>query len=279
MRPPLTYYGGKQLLAKIIVPLLPKHKIYCEVCFGGGAVFFEKSPSYLEVINDIDDKLITFYLQLQNNYDNLQNVISHTICSETLHKAAKRIYNDPSFSSDLEIAWAVWMTTNGSFLGTPHGGWKWCNGSAGSHTAIVLNNKRKQLSEQLHERLKNVQISSRDLNRVISDRDTEETIFYIDTPYVGTDQKHYVKFSVHDLDNLLINLHSINGKFILSSFWCQTLRFHVLLNDWHVIAINSHMKVSNLRKRDGKLKHPKSKTEILVMNFFPETNSQLKLDI
>lgn len=278
MRPPLTYYGGKQMLARLITSIIPKHKIYCEVCFGGGAVFFEKQPSYLEVINDINNTLMTFYLQLQNNFANLEDVISHSICSESLYRAAKKIYNDPSFASDLEIAWAVWMTTNGSFLGTPQGGWKWCNGRAGSHTAIVLNNKRKLISRQLHERLKNVQISSRDLGRVITDRDTNETVFYIDTPYVGTDQKHYQKFSVRNLDSLLIKISSIQGKFILSSFWLQTLKYYVIKNDWHVITVDSHMKVSNLRMRDGKLKRFKKKTEILVMNFIPSPDSQLKIN-
>lgn len=64
MRTPITYYGGKQLLANKIIAMLPKHKIYCEPFLGGGAVFFAKAKSYLEVINDKNDRLITFYHQV-----------------------------------------------------------------------------------------------------------------------------------------------------------------------------------------------------------------------
>jgi DNA adenine methylase len=41
MRTPITYYGGKQNMARIIVPLLPPHRLYCEPFAGGAAVFFE----------------------------------------------------------------------------------------------------------------------------------------------------------------------------------------------------------------------------------------------
>ena len=61
MKTPITYYGGKQLLASTIVSMIPEHRIYCEPYFGGGAVFFAKEPSYLEAINDLNDRLMIFY--------------------------------------------------------------------------------------------------------------------------------------------------------------------------------------------------------------------------
>jgi len=278
MRTPITYYGGKQMLAKLIVSLLPEHKIYNEPYFGGGAVFFMKKKSYLEAINDVDDRLMTFYTVLQNNYTGLHNLIQHSIHSETLYKTAKRIYKEKEFASDIEMAWAIWMLTNCSFLGTPQGGWKWCNGSAGSHSAIALNNKRALVSQKLHDRLKDVQISSRNAIRVITDRDTNETIHYLDPPYVGTDQKHYSGFTIKDLIVLLDLLQKIKGLFILSKFRWETLRYYVLKNNWHVITIDSHMKVANLRIRSNKTRKIKSKTEILVMNFIPEAANQFQIE-
>ena len=41
MKTPLTYYGGKQQLASIIVSLIPEHGIYCEPFIGGAAVFLQ----------------------------------------------------------------------------------------------------------------------------------------------------------------------------------------------------------------------------------------------
>lgn len=279
MRTPITYYGGKQMMAKQIVSMIPAHKIYCEPFFGGGAVFFAKQKSYLEVINDSNQRLITFFLILRDDYRNLNRLVSDTLHSEVIHKAAKDIYCGRAGSvSDLELAWSVWVVTNASFGGTTHGGWKWCNGRAGSHSAIYMRGKREDLSEAISERLKEVQISSRDAIKVITDRDTTETVFYLDPPYPGADQKHYSGYTITDLIQLLKLLEKIEGKFILSNFWSQTLRYFVLKNNWHTISITTLNKIANLgiRARDGK--KAKTKTEILVMNFIPDGANQYQFD-
>lgn len=43
MRTPLTYYGGKQMLAKQIVAQMPAHRVYLEPFAGGAAVLFALS--------------------------------------------------------------------------------------------------------------------------------------------------------------------------------------------------------------------------------------------
>ena len=55
MKPLLTYYGGKQRIAKDILSLMPKSDVYIEPFCGGAAVFFARDwTSKLEVLNDID---------------------------------------------------------------------------------------------------------------------------------------------------------------------------------------------------------------------------------
>jgi len=54
MKAILKYPGGKWRIADWIISHFPQHKVYCEPFFGSGAVFFSKSPSYIETINDID---------------------------------------------------------------------------------------------------------------------------------------------------------------------------------------------------------------------------------
>lgn len=182
MKTPITYYGGKQTLADIIISMFPQHKIYCELYFGGGAVFFRKNKSYLEVINDINNKLINFYDVTQNNFQQLKTLIDQTLNSESQYLHAKDVWNDRIVADSIVNAWAIWLITNGSFGGSMHGGWKWSNGSQGSHTGIYLENKREHFSKAIHNRLKNVQISCRDALKVIPERDTEDTLFYLDPP-------------------------------------------------------------------------------------------------
>lgn len=92
IKTPITYYGGKQQMLPTILPMIPSHRIYCEPYFGGGAVFFGKAPSYLEAINDINDNLITFYMQMQNNFEELFDKVQHSLCCESEWKRARRIW-------------------------------------------------------------------------------------------------------------------------------------------------------------------------------------------
>ena len=63
MRAPFAYYGGKMGMAKLIVSLMPEHRVYIEPFFGSGAVFFAKPPVMHEIVNDLDDAVVAFLQQ------------------------------------------------------------------------------------------------------------------------------------------------------------------------------------------------------------------------
>ena len=260
MRTPITYYGGKQQLAAKIISMMPAHRIYCEPFFGGGAVFFQKPKSYLEVINDKNDKLITFYRQVATNFEQLAERIDNSLCSESEYYLAKDYYNGRISAEDLDIAWSIWIITNGSYAAHMQSTWAWCNGNAGSHKGIYMRNRRNEFNSKLKNRLQDVQISCRDAIRVIKERDSLATFFYLDPPYPGCAQGHYHGYTHEELFQLLTVLQEIKGKFILSNFWCQTLRYFVAVNGWHVEKIDMPLKVANLAKA-------KRKTEILISNY------------
>lgn len=261
MRTPITYYGGKQRLAGKIISMMPAHKIYCEPFFGGGAVFFRKPKSGIEVINDHDERLINFYSCVQNRFDDLQKMVNQTLHSESIYLHAKDVWNDRTESDEIEKAWAIWLITNGSFAGSMHGGWKWCNGTSGSNCGVYLSGKRKDFSEALHNRIEHVQISCRDALRVIIERDSQKTFFYLDPPYPGSYQGHYGGYSHKDFYNLLNILSGIKGKFILSNYWCQTLRWFILKNGWNFEKIEVNCSVASLGETVQK------RTEVLVYNY------------
>jgi DNA adenine methylase len=262
----MTYYGGKQRIAPRIIAMMPYHKIYVEPFFGGGAVFFRKPKAGIEVINDHDDRLINFYLCVQNRFPELQELISQTLHSETMYRHAKDVWNGRVESDDIEKAWAIWLTTNGSFAGSMHGGWKWCNGTTGSHTGNYIKGKRADFTERLHQRLDNVQISSRDALRVIPDRDTPDTFFYLDPPYPGCAQQHYSGYTVDDLEELLRTLQTIKGRFILSNYWSDLLKEYVDKNGWNCREIEVNLRITNLGRSNRKQEVQK-RIEVLVYNF------------
>lgn len=264
MRTPITYYGGKQQLASTILGMIPPHRIYCEPYFGGGAVFFAKGKSYLEVINDINDRIITFYQTVQNPelFPVLYDRVQHTLHSESEYKKAYEIWKDPgNGGGNIDIAWAVWLVTNMSFSGSPSGGWKWDNGTAGSHTGIVLEHYRRDFTQGLHDRLKNVQISCRDALTVIDQRDREETFFFLDPPYPGCVQKHYSGFTFDDFEILLERLTHLKGKFLLCNFQSDILQQYVIRNGWNVAIKDMAMRVANFGG------HARRKQEVMVYNY------------
>ena len=267
MRTPITYYGGKQRIAPDIIAMMPAHKIYCEPFFGGGAVFFAKQKSKIEAINDHDNRLINFYLCVQNRFDELQAFIQQTLHSETMYYHAKDVWNERVDTSEIEKAWAIWFITNGSFAGSMHGSWKWCNGTTGGNTGTYIKKKRNEFSEQLHRRLENVQISCRDAIRVIKDRDSSNTFFYLDPPYPGCYQGHYSGYTDENLEELLSLLSTIKGKFILSNYWCETLHEYVERCKWLYREINVNLRVANLGYRQIRKEPTQCRTEVLVYNY------------
>ena len=57
----LNYPGAKWGMAKEIVSLMPSHRSYLEPFFGSGAVLFNKPPSAIETVNDIDGDIVNFF--------------------------------------------------------------------------------------------------------------------------------------------------------------------------------------------------------------------------
>lgn len=260
---PITYYGGKQQMAKTIIGMMPAHKIYCEPFFGGGAVFFAKGRSFLEAINDKNDRIVTFYRQCLTNFDELQQRIQTTLCAETEHHKAREIWNNWQDYSDIEVAWAVWCVTNMSIMATPRGGWKRDNGTGGSHAGVSLQMHRDNFTRKIKERLQHVQISCHDAIDVIQERDTPETFFYLDPPYINCDQEHYKGYSKKDFQQLLDLLTTIQGKFILSNFWSDILAHYIKQQGWQYQVFDKKCMIPAL------VKQPRRKEEVLVYNYTP----------
>jgi DNA adenine methylase len=90
----------------------------------------------------------------------------------------------------------------------------------------------KPPSEEYAMRLQEVQIECCDAPRIIRSRDTAETFFYLDPPYVGSDQGHYDGYTQEDFNALLDLLETLKGKFLLSSYRNASLAEYTRRNRW-----------------------------------------------
>lgn len=72
MNPVLKYRGGKSREIPRFLQYIPvDFNRYIEPFFGGGAVFFYLEPDNA-ILNDVNERLVTFYQQLRNNYPEMR---------------------------------------------------------------------------------------------------------------------------------------------------------------------------------------------------------------
>lgn len=260
MKPPITYYGGKQMLSKLIVSLIPEHHLYCEPFFGGGAVFFSKPPSKLEVINDINGELINFYKVIKTKFGKLQKEIKKTLYSREQHQTAKIILNYPQLFDEIKRAWAIWTLANQSYASKLNGNWGYDRKE--NRAPSQLNTKRISFVSCYTERLEKVQIECRNALEVILSTDSKQTFFYLDPPYYNSNMGHYKGYTKEDFEKLLQLLSKIKGKFLLSSYPSEMLDKWVKTNNWFTKKIDSPLSLatnSNAKR--------KRKTEVLTGNY------------
>jgi DNA adenine methylase len=258
VRTPLSYYGGKQQLANIILGLIPPHRIYCEPFLGGAAIFFAKEPSKVEIINDTNGEVINFYEVLKRDFPALEREIEISLHSRKQHHQAQVINQNPDMFDRIKRAWAIWMLGNGSYGCKLNGGFGYDRIGT---TSKKLDNKRADFTVEYANRLQKAQIECCDALRIIRSRDAKDAFFYLDPPYVGSDQGHYDGYSQEDFDALLEVLKGIQGKFLLSSYRNKALTDYAGRNSWHSLELKMAKTMAN------RFKTHEGKTEVLTANY------------
>lgn len=260
MKTPISYYGGKQNLITTILPLIPDHKTYTETFVGGGAIFWAKPKSEVEIINDYNRELINFYECVQNEFVELEKMIRISLHSRSLHNDATVIYNNPHMFDRLKRAWAVWVLAAQSFSSMLDGsfGYDKLKGT----TSTKITGKRESFSIDLSIRMQNVQVECTDAIRVINSRDYSDAFHYCDPPYFNSDCGHYNGYSQDDFENLLKTLSRIEGKFLLSSYPSDVLADYTSVNGWNVKTLEQSVSVANGTGKPGK-----KKIEVLTANY------------
>lgn len=257
---PISYYGGKQKLVSKIVPVIPPHHLYCEPFCGGAAIFFSKSKSPVEVINDTNRELINFYRVVQQDFVSLEKEVQITLHSRDQHRKASVIYNNPDMFSEIKRAWAVWALSTQSFSAIIDGTWGY--DIKKDTTSKKIKNKREGFTYEYAIRLADVQIECTDALRIINSRDTDTSFFYCDPPYYNSDCGHYDGYSIQDFENLLITLSQIKGKFMLSSYPSPILAKYSKDFKWHTTTFEQTVSVN------AKAEKPrKAKVEVLTSNY------------
>ena len=204
-------------MAHHIVSLIPKHMVYVEPFAGSCAVLFKKPypavtniEHYREVINDTDKDLINFFTVLRDNGEALCEKLALTLYSEEERRRAKVIEGN-----DLERARRYYVQVMTSFGNKPHAGWK--RGCKKENFAMTWYNKVNALPQYI-DRMRHVAIACDDALKVMDQFDSPQTLFYLDPPYINTDQQHYKGYTREHYEQLLDKMHHVQGACLLSNY-------------------------------------------------------------
>lgn len=231
--PPIRYKGSKWRLSEWVTSYFPEHVSYVEPFCGGASIFFRKSPSAIETLNDLNKNVVTFFDVLRARPEELIQAIQLTPFSREEWKNA----HGPTPDSQLEIARRFYIRSRMSFdsgEGKYRSGWRYMKNNARCKSLTSEWNDVSMLWSAAR-RLKDAQIECDDALRVIERFDSPETLFYVDPPYLfDTRYRHveYYAFEMSDNEHITLAnlLNKVEGMVILSGY--DHPLYHGLYKDW-----------------------------------------------
>lgn len=252
MKPPFPYYGSKGRLAGRIVDLMPRHRVYVEPFAGSAAVLFSKSPAPVEVINDLDRNVVTFFRALREREDELVRALRFTPYAREEYAAADLA--DESID-DLERARRFFVrATQGHNAAGSGGRAGWSNGIRTKHTDATATTNLVDRLYALADRLRKVVVEHRDALEVIAAHDAVDTVFYLDPPYLS-DTRRCGRDYAHEADgedfhrSLAAALSAAKGTVLLSGY--PSPLYNELYEGWDRLEISVHRATTNHRGRTG----------------------------
>ncbi len=265
---PFKWVGGKSRLRKQIIPLLPKHTCYVELFSGAAWVLFGKPPSDVEVLNDIDQELVTFFRVIKEKPEKLIASFEWELASRAEFKRLAEL--DPTQLTDIQRAhlfYYVIMAGWGGELKYPRFQTSISDGGHGNRLIGALETLKQRLTP-VHDRLKTVIIENLDWRACLDRYDRPNTVMYIDPPYPdnGANYFHNMR-DWKEHQELAERLHKTECKWILSSYNIPEMR--VLYPENYVVAVQM---ASGMKAKKNGSERVINK-EVLITNFLPDSTA------
>lgn len=207
---PIKWVGGKSKLVDKLLPLFPEHKGYVEV-FGGSAIMLlSKEPSKWEILNDFDSNLMNFWSIVQNAYEQFIKSFEWELVSRERFDYYKAKYKSNSFDDSIERAKAFYYLVKSGFgadMKNP------VFGTGKDRNRLRLESIEDDI-KKAHERLLKVTIENKSFEQIFKIYDSEDTFFYIDSPYRNTKQYATGKFTDEMFEQLAECCENAKGKWL-----------------------------------------------------------------
>nr|DAL87877.1 MAG TPA: DNA adenine methylase [Caudoviricetes sp.] len=248
----LNYPGSKWSMASWIISHMPDHSTYLEPYFGSGAVFFNKSPSAVETINDLDGQIVNLFRVLRDAPDDLARVITFTPLARAEYERSYQHTGEP-LEDARRFLIRCWQGIGGKT--SDRTGWRALISANGPHV-IREWDKLPQKLLIAAARLKQAQIENQPALKLIDRYDRPDVLIYADPPYILSTRtkRHYAcEMTLQDHAELLDRLRMFRGSVLLSAY------HHPLYDQ----LINEGWKMEEFQ---AKAESGASRTEVLWIN-------------
>ncbi|BBV79823.1 restriction endonuclease subunit M [Enterobacter kobei] len=250
--PIVPWIGGKRRLAKHILPLFPAHTCYVEPFCGAAALYFLKTPSKIEVINDINGELVNLYRVVKHHLEEFIRQFKWALVSRQIYKWLQDTPEETL--TDIQRAARFYYLQKQAFGG------KVADHTFGTSTTSAPRFNLLRIEEELsmaHLRLSRTLIEHLDWHQCIERYDRPHTLFYCDPPYWGT-EGYGVEFGLENYDHMADLARRIKGKMIISVNDIPEMRQAFNGLNMQSVDISYNLKVT------GK---PSPKKELVICNF------------
>lgn len=214
-RPVAPYVGGKKQLARLIAERIAQipHGLYGEVFVGMAGVFFKRQVApKVEVINDLNRDVATFFRVLQNHYQALMDMLKWQLTSRDEFERLNA--QDPERLTDLQRAARFLYVQRNGFGG------KVAGRTFGLATTVPARFDVTKIGPVLaaaHERLAGVWIECLPWEDFLDRWDRPQALFYLDPPYRGSEHIYGRDlFDAADYERLAARLKRLRGRFIMT---------------------------------------------------------------
>lgn len=221
MKSPIKAQGDKWNLKEFILTNFPENyesMVYVEPFCAGATIFLNKNSSKEELINDIDDEIVSIFRAIRDEPKEFISRVTKITHSE-------RVFNTLSKNAEQGFDDYFEKGVNQFLLRKM---------SRGESKKIFAGSEKvneeglwDSIAEKIHliaERLKDTTIICSDFIEIVKFWDEEDTLFYIDPPELQSNEEEKnckSNFSLEDHMNLIHLIKNAKAKVIISGRSCQ----------------------------------------------------------
>jgi len=236
VKPVMRYHGGKFRLASWVMSFFPEHYTYVEPFGGAAGVLLQKPRSLSEVYNDLDTDVVNVFRVLQDKEQALE--LERRIRVTPYSREEFDLSYD-STECPIENARRTLIRAHmgfGSAGATKHKTGFRIDSARLYGTAAHLWASYPDEITNFIDRFQSVVIENKPAIEVIENHDREDTLFFVDPPYVHSTRKMrpggYYRFEMCDREHfqLLEKLKNVQGMVIISGY--ESELYNEQLKDW-----------------------------------------------